>query len=195
MVDTVAQSTIISRSTLHSIGRHLHQNGHPLPILAKPTVRLFGKDGPGGGRQLTITAQLQLTFTVDGESVNVLVFVQPNSEQPCLLGMIAISTLGITILRRSGEPILSNANVEPKSDSHVSLVESVVIPSQRGLYVKAQVDCDSPPTNDFLFEPHHNLLDALGVCAQESLFQKRTDGMVFVPAMKAWPCIWKLGLS
>ena len=72
-IDTGAQSTIISCSTLHAIGR-------PLPTLSKPTVRLYGKDGPGGGRQLTITAQLPLTFTLDGESVNVLAFVQPDSE-------------------------------------------------------------------------------------------------------------------
>ena len=75
-VDTGAQSTIISRSTLHEIGRHLSQTGRPLPTLSKPTVRLYGKDGPGAGRQLTITAQLPLTFTVDGESVNVLAFVR-----------------------------------------------------------------------------------------------------------------------
>ena len=30
-----------------------------------------GKDGPGGGLQLTTTAQVHLTFTVDGESVSV----------------------------------------------------------------------------------------------------------------------------
>ena len=57
-VDTGAQSTIISRSTLHAIGRHLSQKGCSLPTLEKPAVRLYGKDGPGGGQQLTITAQL-----------------------------------------------------------------------------------------------------------------------------------------
>ena len=53
------------------IGRHLSQNGHPLPTLEKPTVQLHGKDGPSGSQQLTITAQPQLTFTVDSKSVNV----------------------------------------------------------------------------------------------------------------------------
>jgi hypothetical protein len=94
------------------IGRHLCQTVRPLPTLSKPTVRFNGKDGLGGGRQLTITAQLPLTFTVDGESVNVLAFVQPDSEQPCLLGMNAISSLGITALQRSGEPILSHATYQ-----------------------------------------------------------------------------------
>ena len=118
MVDTGAQSTIISRSTLHAIGLHLSQSGRPVPTLELPTMRLYGKDGPGDGRQLTITAQLQLTFTVDGESVTVLVFVQPDSEQPCLLGMNAIPSLGITVLRCNGEPILPDATSEPKSEQH-----------------------------------------------------------------------------
>ena len=48
-VDISAQSTIISHSTLQAVGRHLTQKGHPLPTLEKPTVRLYGKDGPGDG--------------------------------------------------------------------------------------------------------------------------------------------------
>ena len=181
-IDTGAQSTIISRSTLHVIGRHLSQSGHPLPTLEKPIVQLHGKDGPGGGRQLTITAQLQLTFTVDGESVNVLVFVQPDSEQPCLLGMNAIPSLGITVLRRNGEPILSNATKFEPCVARVSLVESVIIPGQKRSYLKAHVDCDGPIADDFLFEPHHHVLGALGVCAQESIFHKRDDGTILVPS-------------
>ena len=183
-IDTGAQSTIISCSTLHAIGRHLSQSGCPLPTLEKPTVRLYGKDGPGGGRQLTITAQLQLTFTVDGESVNVLVFVQPDSEQPCLLGMNAIPSLGITVLRRNGEPILSNATSKPElapQVARVSLVESIVIPGQKGRYIKAHVDCDGPVADEFLFEPRHETLSALGVCAQESLVHKREDDTILVP--------------
>ena len=49
MVDTGAQSMIMSRSTLHATGCHLSQSGHPLPTLERPTVRQYGKDGPGGG--------------------------------------------------------------------------------------------------------------------------------------------------
>ena len=43
MVNTGAQSTIISRSTLHEIGCHLSQNRHPLPTLERPTVQLYGR--------------------------------------------------------------------------------------------------------------------------------------------------------
>ena len=58
LVDTGSQSTIISRSLLHEIGQHMKSKG-PLPIIERPTVHLFGKDGAGGGRELVITDQLQ----------------------------------------------------------------------------------------------------------------------------------------
>ena len=35
------------------------------------------------------------TLIVDGESVNILVFVRPDSEQSCLLGMNAIPSWGL----------------------------------------------------------------------------------------------------
>jgi len=40
MVDTGAQFTIISQSTLHAVNRHLKQQGRELPPLELPTVRL-----------------------------------------------------------------------------------------------------------------------------------------------------------
>ena len=99
--------------------------------------------------------------------------------------MNAIPSLGITVLRRNGEHILSNSTcTEPKLElqvARVSLVESVVIPGQKGRYLKAHIDCDGPVADDFLFEPHHDALGTLGVCAQESLLHKRDDGTLLVP--------------
>ena len=48
LVDTGSQCTIISRTTLHAIAKHLRENGHPLPKLEEQTVKLFGKDGQNG---------------------------------------------------------------------------------------------------------------------------------------------------
>ena len=87
MVDMGSQSTIISRSLLHEIGRLRNVKGESLPVLERPTARLFGKDGESGGRELTITAQVQVEIEADGECVCVPVFVQPQSQQCCLLGM------------------------------------------------------------------------------------------------------------
>lgn len=46
--------------------------------------------GNGEYRELTITAQLNLTFTLDGRMVSIPTFVQPDSEQECLLGVNAL---------------------------------------------------------------------------------------------------------
>ena len=51
-------------------------------------------------------------------------------------------------------------------------MESIVIPGQKGRYIKAHVDCDGPVADEFLFEPRHKTLSTLGVCAQESLVHK-----------------------
>ena len=184
MVDTGAQSMIISCSTLHAIKRHLDDAGRPPPTLEKPSVRLYGKDGPGGGRELTIVAQLRLSFTLDGESSNVLVFVQPDSELSCLLGMNAIPALGMSVVRRSGKPLLPPVSPGPKLEprvARVSLVASAVIPGQKGRYLKAQVDCCVPTTSDVLFQPRHDTFNPLGMCTQEFLLRKHDDGTVFVP--------------
>ncbi len=69
MVDTEAQSTIISQSVLHEIGRQLQQEGKPRPILEQPTVQLYGKDGVDGGHRLQTTAQLNVTLELDSKCV------------------------------------------------------------------------------------------------------------------------------
>ena len=73
----------------------MEEQGRQLPELELPTVRLFGKDGHQGGKKLVITAQIPLNFTLGNKSVSVPVFVQPASEQACLLGINAIPLLGI----------------------------------------------------------------------------------------------------
>ena len=81
----------------------------------------------------------------------------------------------ISRLHRNVEPILSNATSKSEPEprvARVSLVESVVIPGQKGCYLMANVDCDGPTANDILFEPRHETWSALGVCVQESLVHK-----------------------
>ena len=67
VVDTGAQSTIISRSLLHKIKKHLSNQGKSLPSLEFPLPFLYGK----GGNRLHITARVNLTIAADGSSVNV----------------------------------------------------------------------------------------------------------------------------
>lgn len=70
------QSTIISHSTVKEIRDKLVEAGKKLPPLELPTVRLFGKDGKKGGKELYIRAQLLLTFQLKSKTVTVPVFVQ-----------------------------------------------------------------------------------------------------------------------
>ena len=66
---------------------------------------MFGKDGQKGGHELTVTAQLTLSFSVDDKTTSMPSFVQPESEQECLLGMNLIPKLGIKLLHNNGEPV------------------------------------------------------------------------------------------
>ena len=43
------------------------------------------------------------------------VFVQPDSEQECLLGSNVLSAIGITVTRASGEPLTASLIDEPVS--------------------------------------------------------------------------------
>ena len=87
MVDTGSQSTVISRAVLHEVGRHLRHQGREMPQLRLPSARLYGKDCEGEKRELDITAEVSLKIKAEGKAVTAPVFVQPESEQPCLLGM------------------------------------------------------------------------------------------------------------
>lgn len=127
VVDTGSQSTIISRETLHAIGRSLRGAGRPLPHLCKLTVKLFGKDGQEDGRELVVNAQLEVTMCADGQNVCVPVLVQPNSEQACLLRMNAIPLLALNFLRANGQPLRTIAQEDcPKA--RVRLVKTVTVP-------------------------------------------------------------------
>ena len=104
MVDTGSQATIISRSLLHEINSWLKSQGKSLPKLKLPSMPLYGKGGPNE-RELDITAQVELTLAADGRKITVPVFIQPDSEQACLLGTNAIFALGVSVSRASGEPL------------------------------------------------------------------------------------------
>ena len=88
-----------------------------------------------------ITAQVPLLLSLGDKSVSVPVFVQPDSDQACLLGINAIPVLGISVLQSDGKPVLSHIPSSPSEPevATVSLVESVTLPSQKGRVLKARV--------------------------------------------------------
>ena len=75
-VSNEKKKEIISRTTLHAIAQHLRENGHLRPKLEEPTVKLFRKDCQNGGRELVITAQLNVTLEADDRSVSAPVFTR-----------------------------------------------------------------------------------------------------------------------
>ena len=79
ILDTGAQSIIISRSALHDLSSHLCQVGEALPILELPTARLFGKDGLKGGNELCVTDQVPLSIQLKSRTVQGLC---PGSSTP-----------------------------------------------------------------------------------------------------------------
>ena len=174
MVDTGAQSTIISRTLLHAINHHVKQQGRELPPLELPSARLYGKDGEKGGQELLITAQVNLVVSLGDHSVTVPIFVQPDSKQSCLLGINAIPLLGIQVSKPNGDSLLTL--VPSLSDvSEISLIKAAAIPAQNGCIVRAKVSPPLPSSKPLLFEPDHASLEPLGIAAFESVLES-TDG-------------------
>lgn len=97
MVDTGAQSTIVSREQLHWIARAMRQAGREGPNLVTPSMKLYGRSRSDRS-ELTITAEAQLQVALDGYHVTVPIFVQPGSDIPCLLGMNVLPLLCVKFL-------------------------------------------------------------------------------------------------
>ena len=72
-----------------------------------------------------------MTIEADGESVCVSVFVQPESEQNCLLGMNVLPDLGLTVCRSNGESLIVRESAEV-TITNVMLLQSNVVFSLKG---------------------------------------------------------------
>ena len=92
VLDTGAQSTIVSREQLHQIA--MQQVRREGPNLVTPSVKLNGRSGSDRS-ELTITAEAQLQVALDGYHASVPILIQPGSDIPCLLGMDVLPLLGV----------------------------------------------------------------------------------------------------
>ena len=185
MVDTGSQSTIISRDLLHKIGKHRTNQGKPLPQLKVPTVRLFGKDGKKNQCELNISAETVLTVETDGTQIQTPVFIQPDSDQLCLLGMNAAPALNLQFLRANGVPLKSMADMivieKDTAESNVYLVESATIPARKGRFLEAMIEPSVEKGAQLLFEPKVQSLQTKGFTAQEALVSTTSSGKILVP--------------
>ena len=180
MVDTGSQSTVISRSILHKIVRHLKSQGKELPSLQKPSLQLYGKGGKDDKNELHISAETQLTIEADGHKVNTTVFVQPDSEQSLLLGTNATLPLKLKFLNSNGEPLQKEM---PKSArvAKVSLIETTTIPPRKGRFIEACLDQKLIAGEKVLFEPKLDTLKNLGLSSMESLLTVNAAGNLLIP--------------
>ena len=88
------------------------------PRLQEPCTKFKGK----GGNPINITAQVPLTLSVDGKVTSVPIFIQPDSEQDCLLGSNVLPALGISVVRVTGEPMIASQMVLCDSKPQVSML-------------------------------------------------------------------------
>ena len=147
-----------------------------------PTVRLYGKDGPNGINQLPITAQVDLRLQMNGETIIVPVFVQPDSTQECLLGTNASIPLGFKFTDGKGKPLRTDLEPDPNpSVARVSLIKATTIPSQKSCLLKARVTGEHCSGKQFIFESENAQLQPLDVCTSDSLVTMRDGGTVFIP--------------
>ena len=182
VADTGSQATITSRAFLHQISKHLHREGHTLPKLEMPTVRLYGKGGKGGGKELIISAQSYLTFAADGRMATVPVFIQPDSEVLCLLGMNILPALGVTFLRANSESLqTSESLLHNPTIAQVHLVRTSYVPTQKGAFPEAVPDQPLQGCCDLVFEPAQETLEPVGIRAPESLLSLQPSGHVWIP--------------
>jgi hypothetical protein len=185
MVDTGSQSTVISRAVLHQVGRHLRQQGKEMPQLRLPTARLYGKDCGGERRELDITAEVSLEIEADGKAVTAPMFVQPDSEQPCLLGMNIAPALGLKFFDANGLPLKEYAcqslPSQDRTSAVVYLTQTLTLPGRKGRFLEAKVDPTIEPGTEILFEPNAESLRALGLSAQESLLCVQKSGTILIP--------------
>ena len=185
MVDTGSQSTVISRAVLHEVGRHLRHQGREMPQLRLPSARLYGKDCEGEKRELDITAEVSLKIEAEGKAVTAPVFVQPESEQPCLLGMNIAPALGLKFLDANGLPLKEynshSRQCQERTSAVVCLTQTSTLPGRKGRFLEAKVDPTIQPGTEIIFEPSAESLRTLGLSAQESLLCVQKDSTVLIP--------------
>ena len=196
LVDTGSQSTIMSRAFLHKVFAHMRGLGDTQPRLQEPCTKFKGK----GGNPIQITAQVPLTLSVDGKVTSVPVFIQPDSEQDCLLGSNVLPALGISVVRANGHPLIASSKVLGQNETvGVNLVQATTLPGLNGCFAKAKIDMTGLEDACLLFEPDHKALGDSGVSAFESLISVDSNGYAVVPihnyqgncvTLKEAPWVW-----
>ena len=105
-------------------------------------------------------------------------FVQPDSEQLCLLGMNAAPALGLNFLRSGGQPLQTEPEVPSSTTTAaaVYLVQSSTVPGRKVQLLEAHVGFNFHKGDELWFEPDTSMLKDVGLSCQESLLTVGESG-------------------
>lgn len=81
-------------------------------------------------------------------------FIQPRSEQDCLLGSNVLNLLGVTVCGATGEPFGAVSN--PTVEASVHLVRAVHIPGRTAIFAEAVINEPLKEGEALVFEHNRN---------------------------------------
>ena len=119
---------------------------------------------------------------MNGETITVPVFVQPDSKQECLLGTNASIPLGFKFTNGKGKLLRTGLEPDPNpSVAQVSLIKATTILSRKSCLLKIRVTGEHCTGKQFIFESENAQLQPLGACTSDSLVTMCDGGTVFIP--------------
>ena len=106
---------------------------------------------------------MSLTLSMDGRVTSVPVFIQPDSEQECLLGSNAFTAVGISVVRSNGEHAMgpSKGDQPTSKTAGVNLVQTTTLPGLNSCLARSRAKVELPGLRitTYCFEPDHNQLE------------------------------------
>lgn len=163
VIGTGAQCTIIVRELLRNLGRHMKANKMELPRCTPPNVKLVGWGGESA-----------VSLLFGWWYYLCPVFVQPDSDIQCLLGMNMIPFLGIRVERANGEVIVEPTALESSPEARVYLIHSTRIQGRKGTVVEAKFDL-------LIARATEEFLSNIGTVSVDALLSRTNEGKVPVP--------------
>ena len=141
---------------------------------------MYGKGGKDDACQLNLTAEVLLTIEANGHQVNAPVFVQPGSEQLCLLGTNVTLPLKLKFLKLNGEPLVTEMPITYRAVK-VSLIETATIPARKGCFIEASLEHEFAAGDEVVFEPKMNTLQRHGLSSMSSILTVNPNGNPLIP--------------
>ena len=118
------------------------------------------------------------------------VFIQPESEIPCLLGMNILPQLGLKFVQPNGEPLgtqpvcVEACQVEEVSS--VKVISSTYLPNHKITLLEADISTPFSDGDILMFEPNQKVLLGEGLQIPDALLTQQPNGHVYIPVENSW---------